>query len=164
MVPQCLAEQAAEAAKKGMSTTLAAALSVLALLAAPLCRTASASPMPPRFDEDEFFEILANLKSGTATGIEADPVLQARFREWLQQSPLPEPLPMPLAYQQLQGLLPQSPRLLPRPINMLASDSEAIDDKDKRGNYMSLCHFKICNMGRKRNLRTPNVAGPWIRQ
>uniref|UniRef100_A0A1B6KGG9 Uncharacterized protein n=1 Tax=Graphocephala atropunctata TaxID=36148 RepID=A0A1B6KGG9_9HEMI len=23
--------------------------------------------------------------------------------------------------------------------------------KDKRGSYMSLCHFKICNMGRKRN-------------
>ncbi|KAL1138092.1 hypothetical protein AAG570_009787 [Ranatra chinensis] len=24
-------------------------------------------------------------------------------------------------------------------------------NKDKRASYMSLCHFKICNMGRKRN-------------
>nr|UES72872.1 CNMamide [Carausius morosus] len=28
-----------------------------------------------------------------------------------------------------------------------------LKDEDKRGSYMSLCHFKICNMGRKRNLR-----------
>ncbi|XP_063237950.1 uncharacterized protein LOC134539683 isoform X2 [Bacillus rossius redtenbacheri] len=41
--------------------------------------------------------------------------------------------------QQLSGLYPG---LLP-----------LLKDEDKRGSYMSLCHFKICNMGRKRNLR-----------
>jgi hypothetical protein len=53
-----------------MSTALTAALSVLALLAAPLSRTVIASPMSPRLDEEDFVEILANLKSGTASGIE----------------------------------------------------------------------------------------------
>ncbi|XP_066998323.2 uncharacterized protein CNMa isoform X2 [Anabrus simplex] len=42
----------------------------------------------------------------------------------------------------------ESAEPLPMPLPMYASKEES-----KRGSYMSLCHFKICNMGRKRNLR-----------
>uniref|UniRef100_A0A1B6GUY6 Somatostatin/Cortistatin C-terminal domain-containing protein n=1 Tax=Cuerna arida TaxID=1464854 RepID=A0A1B6GUY6_9HEMI len=48
-----------------------------------------------------------------------------------------EELPVPLP---LQGRLPH-----------LAFQDKDEFIKDKRGSYMSLCHFKICNMGRKRN-------------
>ncbi|XP_018909404.1 uncharacterized protein [Bemisia tabaci] len=39
-------------------------------------------------------------------------------------------------------------------VRLISTPEAARDDylygKDKRGNYMTLCHFKICNMGRKR--------------
>lgn len=53
---------------------------------------------------------------------------------------------------------------LPLPLPLQAKMLSAIQDKedymkDKRGSYMSLCHFKICNMGRKRN----SYWNSWIR-
>ncbi|PSN45410.1 hypothetical protein C0J52_18374 [Blattella germanica] len=53
---------------------------------------------------------------------------------------------------------------MPLPASLQAKlfrSQEGVNKEEmKRGSYMSLCHFKICNMGRKRNLRW----NPWIRR
>nr|CAD7573308.1 unnamed protein product [Timema californicum] len=43
--------------------------------------------------------------------------------------------------------------VLPAAVPLIRQPDGLNKDEDKRGSYMSLCHFKICNMGRKRNLR-----------
>nr|CAD7441750.1 unnamed protein product [Timema bartmani] len=43
--------------------------------------------------------------------------------------------------------------VLPAAVPFIRQPDGLNKDEDKRGSYMSLCHFKICNMGRKRNLR-----------
>ncbi|XP_046390614.1 uncharacterized protein LOC124159107 isoform X2 [Ischnura elegans] len=55
--------------------------------------------------------------------------------------------------------------LLPGAAGEDASEADDVaeeENKPKRVSsaYMSLCHFKICNMGRKRNYRYPT---PWVR-
>uniref|UniRef100_A0A1B6C4S4 Somatostatin/Cortistatin C-terminal domain-containing protein n=1 Tax=Clastoptera arizonana TaxID=38151 RepID=A0A1B6C4S4_9HEMI len=42
---------------------------------------------------------------------------------------------------------------LPIPERLIAilQENDDLLKQQKRGSYMSLCHFKICNMGRKRN-------------
>uniref|UniRef100_A0A8D8V5V9 Uncharacterized protein n=1 Tax=Cacopsylla melanoneura TaxID=428564 RepID=A0A8D8V5V9_9HEMI len=52
-----------------------------------------------------------------------------------------------------------------RDVQSLISPQEYINEigrQDKRGSYMALCHFKICNMGRKRTFQERKFA-PWLR-
>lgn len=56
------------------------------------------------------------------------------------------PLGMLMQNRELQNLLQQQ-------------EYNEVGRQDKRGSYMALCHFKICNMGRKRTSKWT----PWLR-
>ncbi|XP_075237083.1 CNMamide [Lycorma delicatula] len=63
-----------------------------------------------------------------------------------------------LKQQPLDSLSEQSEELLPIPQAMQGRPLPSMQEgprEDKRGSYMSLCHFKICNMGRKRGYWNP---------
>ncbi|CAB3374826.1 Hypothetical predicted protein [Cloeon dipterum] len=55
-------------------------------------------------------------------------------------------------------LMPQSPPLEEPDLQIIDVADLMQPEDDKRGGYMSLCHFKICNMGRKRSVGSPLQA------
>uniref|UniRef100_U5ESL0 Putative conserved secreted protein n=1 Tax=Corethrella appendiculata TaxID=1370023 RepID=U5ESL0_9DIPT len=53
----------------------------------------------------------------------------------------------------LRSEIVETPEILPTPLPYIKKKMIKEREEKKNNNYMSLCHFKICNMGRKRNTR-----------
>ncbi|KAK3908729.1 Cytochrome P450 monooxygenase sirE [Frankliniella fusca] len=78
--------------------------------------------------------------------------LQQRDLE-LDQPPVQQLQPSELRQQFKEWLATQIARL-PAPVEAEDPNKALVGPpQPKRGNYMALCHFKICNMGRKRSGR-----------
>lgn len=72
----------------------------------------------------------------------------------LDQPPVQQLQPSEIQQQFREWLTTQLARL-PAPVEQGEEANKALvgPPQPKRGNYMALCHFKICNMGRKRSGR-----------
>jgi len=110
-----------------MAITTVSCVLVVALFASGALATGLEDSNPQLYQEETPYFPLQNREIPRGYGLRDLPILQS------------EVVPDPEEYPPFQARL------------IVQRQNQDLLTKDKRASYMSLCHFKICNMGRKRS-------------